>query len=622
MPKKNYKYSKEQGTFVKDSGEQAIDYNSMELYDADSWGLLISYWRQYPDRLLDLLESENPPYTLEPIQRMIIRVFFRSEHAFVTGSRGFTKSVCCLVAKLLLGILYPRTIMRYAAPTMEQMADIAHEKWEAIKQQWKGLTDYWEVVSLAQTGFEIRTKEGSVITISVERGNDCNSICAEEVAQEESGKQFDFDRFANAVLPTARVERMVNRESDPFFPQFQKQYITSAGNQQNPSFQYRNDTYREMLEGRNSICLDIPWVVPVLSGIRRADYYADLRSKQTPEAQLRELESIWTGTSENPVIRDSTLTESKLLATMEARHCGDPNVFYIVGYDVSYADGVNNAKCAIAVVKCERQSGEYKQDRFLKSLVYVKDEPPKDHVQQAKHLKSVWYRFCIEGGAGTFLAIDSWQYGTAVVQALHSDLGDGLPPLCCVNHEFPELEQKGALPVIYPIKAVGGFGSGTHDNDGEMIRYAEMEFEHRNVQLLVANLYEGIRAYKVKHHIKDDTLDPTIAVPYVKTRELCGQIANLQKKVTGMSLSEKRISNHIQRDMWSAFKYALRYAQILEQTVLVRSTKKESEWTAFLNNPYRTVGDTSAPKSNNPQLPYGFKPRIQAGWRTGGNRIV
>ena len=63
MPKKNYKYSKEQGAFVKDSGEQSIDYNSIELYDADSWGLLISYWRQFPDRLLDLLESENPPYT-------------------------------------------------------------------------------------------------------------------------------------------------------------------------------------------------------------------------------------------------------------------------------------------------------------------------------------------------------------------------------------------------------------------------------------------------------------------------------------------------------------------------------------------------------------------------------
>jgi hypothetical protein len=224
----------------------------------------------------------------------------------------------------------------------------------------------------------------------------------------------------------------------------------------------------------------------------------------------------------------------------------------------------------------------------------------------------------LQGGAATFISIDSWQYGTAVVQALHSDLGDGLPPLCCVNHEFQDLEQKGALPVIYPIKAVGGFGSGTHDNDGDMIRYAEMEFEHRNVQLLVANLYEGIRAYKVKHHIKDDTLDPTISIPYIKTRELCGQIANLQKKVNGMTFSEKRISNSIQRDMWSALKYALRYCQILESQELIGGEKKESEWTQFFASPA-----SKQPKVVNgngtQQLPYGYKPRIQAGWRTGGN---
>ena len=64
MAKKNYKYSKQTGQWVKDEEKQKIDYDALELYDDDeSWGLLVSYWRQYPDRLLDLLESENPPYT-------------------------------------------------------------------------------------------------------------------------------------------------------------------------------------------------------------------------------------------------------------------------------------------------------------------------------------------------------------------------------------------------------------------------------------------------------------------------------------------------------------------------------------------------------------------------------
>lgn len=618
MAHKKYKYSKEQSTFVQADVERKIDYDEMELFDEDSWGLLVSYWRAYPDKLLDLMEAENPRYTLELVQRVLIRIFFYCVHAFVTASRGFTKSFCLLLSKMLQGILYPGTTFRYAAPTKEQMAEIADEKFKAIKEQYPTLASYWVVVSNAKDSFEIRTKCGSTITISVERGSDCNGICAEEVSQEESGKAFDFERFANAVLPTARVARKVDRENDPFFPQFQKQYVTSAGRQTNPSFEYRNMTYREMLDGKDSICMDIPWTVAVLSGIRDVEYYNDLRGKQTPEAQLREIESIWTGTSANPVVRDSTLVESRILPIMEARHCGDREARYIIGYDVSYAEGANNAKCATAVIKLTEQKDEYKKDRFLKQLVYVIDSPPpREQMLQARQLKDRWYRYTLEGGKGTYIAIDAWQYGKGVVECLHKDLGDGLPPLCCINHEFPELEEKGALPVIYAIKATSGYGNGLHDNDGEMVRYAELEFEHRNVQLLVANLYDGIRAYKLLHHIKDDSLDPTIAIPYLKTRELCGQISNLIKKVTGTGLSEKRISNSIQRDMWSALKYGLRLAQLLEQEL--NGKPRESEWQKYFTAPLaeqnKMLNSISIPQ-------YGIKPRIQDGWKNGKNVLL
>ena len=625
MAHKKYVYSKLQSQFVLKDMERKIEYEDMELFNGDSadesWGLLISYWRAFPDRLLDLFEADTPMYSLEIVQRLLIRIFFSYQHAFITASRGFTKSFCALTAKLLQGVLYPGTVFRYAAPTKEQMAEIATEKWEVIKKQFPGLASYWDVISNAKDSFDIRTKCGSVITISAERGSDCNGICAEEVAQEETGRAFDFDRFANAVLPTARVARKVARENDPFFPQFQKQYITSAGNQQNASFEYRNTTYREMLEGRNSVALDIPWEVAVLSGIRDAEYYRDLRGKQSPEAQLREIDSIWTGTSANPVIRDSTLTESKVLPIMESRHCGDRRVRYVLGYDVSYAEGANNAKCATAVFKLERQTDEFKRDRFLKSLVYVMDSPPpKEQMIQARQLKDRWYRFSLEGAEPTFIAIDAWQYGKGVVECLHKDLGDGLPPLCCINHEFPELEEKGALPVIYAIKATSGTG-GLHDSDAEMIRYAELEFEHRNVQLLVSNIYEGIRAYKILHHIKDDYLDPTIAIPYLKTRELCGQISNLQKKVTGVGMSERRISNSIQRDMWSATKYALRLCQIIEREEL-GNAKRETEWSKFLASPQALEQTQSNGTYYSPLVPamqYQITPRIQSGIRRGGN---
>ena len=575
MPK-NYTFSKTKGSWVKKKQEATIDYDFNDIWDSDSWGLLISYWRTYPDKFLDLLEGDNPPYKIGIIQRLLIRVFFRYQHSFVSASRGFTKSFCFFVAKMTLGVLYPNVTMRYAAPTKEQMASIASEKWEAIKAQYPHLAEYWEVVSDSKDSFEIKTACGSTITVSVTRGNDCHSIGAEEVAQEEAGQQFNFEKFANAVLPTARVPRMIHKERDPFFPHFQKGYITSAGNQQNESFEYRNDTFREMCDGLDSVCIDFPYSVAILAGIRDFEYYEDLRRKMTPEAQLREIDTIWTGSSDNPVIRDSVLTESKTLMYMENRHCGDPNVFYIIGYDVSYAEGAKNAKCATSVCKCELQKGK---DHFKKSFVYICDNPPpRDSALQAKQLKDRWYRFCLDGGKPTYIAIDAASYGRSVLEDLHKDLGDGLPPLCCINHDLSDIELEGALPVIYPIRATSGTG-GVHDSDGEMIKYAELEFEHRNVELLCSNLFAGIKAYKLLHKIKDDYADNQIAIPYIKTREMCGQIANLRKKASGTSIKEERISKSIQRDMWSATKYALRVAQIVEYRELVDNIKRDNEWT-------------------------------------------
>ena len=88
--------------------------------------------------------------------------------------------------------------------------------------------------------------------------------------------------------------------------------------------------------------------------------------------------------------------------------------------------------------------------------------------------------------------------------------------------------------------------------------------------------------YKKRHRIKDDYLDAEIDKPYKKTRELVGQIQNLKKVPSGAGSSEKRISKAIQRDSWSALKYALRLAQKLERKNLVKQ-RRPSDWDDALN---------------------------------------
>jgi len=110
---------------------------------------------------------------------------------------------------------------------------------------------------------------------------------------------------------------------------------------------------------------------------------------------------------------------------------------------------------------------------------------------------------------------------------------------------------------------------------------AELQFEHSNVQLLTGNMNEGVEAYKQYHRIKDDSINYKIALPYKKTNELCWQIQNLREEPSGAGIKERRISNKIQRDSWSALKYGLRFAEILERVNLAPKRNK-SDWEKIL----------------------------------------
>lgn len=596
--------------------EKPTNSKVAEAYANKAGALLLAYWRLYPDRLLALCEAERPDYTLAPIQCIMLRAECRNEEVFKTGGRGITKSYTGLLSRMILGVLYPGIKQQYFGPTLKQTARIVSSTFRAIAKNYPILAAMWSVRMDGTERFKIETRYGSVIDVDVMRGTNANSVFAEEVAQQESGEAFDHEKFRAAVLPAIRLQRLVGGKLDTMFPNFQKNYATSAGRQQNESFEYRMDVFKDMVMGKRAFAIDIPGDVAVLNGIRTLAWYDDMKRKLTPEEWLREMCARWTGACENPVIRDSTLTESKTVMVMENRHCGDPDVTYIISYDVSYADGARNAKCATVVLKCEQQTEAHKRDRYLKSIVYALDEAPSDNMVQAKRLKERWYRFCMEGGNMTYIAIDARSYGQAVLENLHKDLGDGLPPLCCVEHQRRELELEGALPVIFPINATGGYSVGysdSHDNDSDMLRYAEVEWEQRNVRMLTSNLNEGVLAYKRAHRIKDDLSDASIVRPYQKCRELAGQIANLRKKAAGTGMKEERISRSINRDMWSATKYALRIAQRLEYKVLVGSIKRAGAWQKCF------LGQTDEDEEKNPVPVPPVLPGARILSRRGGN---
>ena len=524
-----------------------------------------------------MFRSDNADYANEElIQHVMMRAFARYQNVDITGCRGLTKTSTKFKQKLAALLLWPGTKSSYYGPSYKQMAAIGSKTYRQIEHDYPPLAKHYMVESESVDKFELSTLLKSHFSITAYRGDNIHDVTAEEYAQEEQ-PAFDYEEYKRVVLPAIRLRHMIDGEEDPTYIAYQKHSITSAGRKQNHAYQTRCQNKAKMGRGESAFVADIPWQVIVLSQMRPYEWAENLMKELTPEERLREMEARYTGADENPVVRDEVLTESRNLMVMEDRHCRDEKAIYIVGYDVSYEDGAKNAKCAAVILKCTRPRDFKKRYRFLKSVVYIDDwPPPQNSMIQAKRVKDLWHRFCLDGGAATYIAIDGWQYGKAVVEDLMKDLSDGLPPLCIRKHAaYLEAEVDGAVPVIYPIKAGG---TGVTDPDNEMLRYAEIEFEARDVQLLTANLNEGVEAYKKYHLIKDDYADVSIALPYQKTRELVGQIQNLKKVPSGASLSEKRISKAIQRDSWSALKYALRLAQILEREEYQNTVRRGGEW--------------------------------------------
>lgn len=572
-------FSKKLGKWVKLENDKAFDSAALSEEQKKSAALIISFFRWYPDLFYDIIRSKNAKYKLELIQRLMLRAWARYRNVYITGARGLTKTFTLMLSKNHDGIFFPGEKIRYVAPAQKQSAKLASDAFAAVEENYPLMASWWDKKADRNDMFRIITKYGSEFSMYAPRGDNCSSVVGEEIGQEgEDG--FDIESFEANVSPTCRLTRKVQGEDDCTHINLKEAYITNASSKQNKAFTtYRKNALQEMIYGDkyDGFCIDVPWQVALLCGLRDVAYYKKEKKKLTDKKWKREMGALYTGEGESPLIADELLARSKKLMVMEDCHCGDNDCIYIIAHDVSYTEGKKNADCADVVLKLTKYQTIEKRDKYLKQVVYVDlYKPPKTHYLQAQKVKQLWARYCKNGAQATYLAIDAQSNGTAVVEELMKPTNDGLPTLSCYkNVRFGELAQPNSLPIIYPVKAAT---HGATDEDGAMIKYAQLEFQQGNVELLTSSVLDGIEAYKAFHDIKDDTGIAKIAAPYRNTIILCQEIENLREKVSGMTTKEERKSKTIQRDAWSALKYALRFAFILEEENLKTTYQKKSGW--------------------------------------------
>ena len=73
----------------------------------DNLRKIISFYRQYPDLLVDFMKGPDSTFNFYFYQRIFIRVVMRHRYVYATFPRAFSKSFLSMMVLMLRCILFP-----------------------------------------------------------------------------------------------------------------------------------------------------------------------------------------------------------------------------------------------------------------------------------------------------------------------------------------------------------------------------------------------------------------------------------------------------------------------------------------------------------------------------------
>jgi len=93
---------------------------------------LISFYREYPDLLIDDIKGPDCKFKFYFYQRIFIRIVMRKRYVYATFPRAYSKSFLSMMVLMLRSILYPGSHLFVTTGGKEQAASITVAKIEEI----------------------------------------------------------------------------------------------------------------------------------------------------------------------------------------------------------------------------------------------------------------------------------------------------------------------------------------------------------------------------------------------------------------------------------------------------------------------------------------------------------
>lgn len=543
-----------------DATKKKTSVKSFETMKGD-WREFCEYYKQYPDRFIDLIKPPNSKINLYFYQRMMLRILFRYEKVYFTFTRGTAKSFTQILALYLKCIMYPGTHLFIAAPTKMQAASISQENIEKIWEFFPILKNeirkpYFSKDS-TKLVFHNNSKLDVVQVAQTARGGRRNGGAIEEIV-DETMKKDDLNEVVIPLMANNRIAACGG--TDPYEPHKFQFYITTAGNRQSFAFEKMNEVLMEMANPRKkSFSLGAGYELPCMHGQLDIDFVHSLKESPTmnPLSFQREYESVWTGSSESSLVSLDDLNKCRVLNHPETKAL-DKKAEYILSYDVARSEGVSNASSALVVIKIiPRGDGTYQ-----KHVINIFDFEGTHFLEQARFLKQKVNEY-----KASILVVDANGLGAGLVDQLVLEIDEN-PPYEVVNDDsYKQFKTGNSIPMVYALKSQR---AETKSSDIHNVFIGAIN--NHGVKLLVSET--TAKAEGLIKNIAETERDIEARMPYVQTDLLVDEIMNLEYKQSGNNTDVKQISRGINKDKFSALEYGLMYIHLLEKKNQQRSREK------------------------------------------------
>ena len=434
-------------------------------------GEMLNLFIVYPDRFVDLIIPHNSHFKLFFFQRLMIRCIARGNATFETFARGTSKSFNADLERYLHCMFIPRHNTTITAGTNKQAAEIAKQKivddlWVKFPllanemQKRKVAGKILDAYKMGKDYVEFNFKNGSSLGLGNVRGLRRQSLIFEEVIEQDEVKVNEV------YIPLLNEPRkMYNGLINPYEPQSQQIYITTAGYQNTFAYQKLIEILcRSVLEPDKYFVLSGSYRIPLSCGLTAQKQIEDvINSPSFSKSSFeREYESRWSDAPMGAAFSSNVITSLRQVKVVELKDKRTPeqienDCFYVICADMA-KDGAADTAVGVAKVIPKEHYFTYK---FINLLTI----PSTDYMVVANTFKKLVLTYNAK-----LLVYDANGVGAGLRDWLNKqttdEYGNILEGLGIINP--PSTSERDLIKypkdktIIYEIKSGGRIGEQIH----------------------------------------------------------------------------------------------------------------------------------------------------------------